>query len=199
MAIIQLMAAVGGEPPYIDFVIVGGGQGGSVAVDSTGAAGFGGTVLSSEKRTISAGALVTLQVGGGGAGAPFNAGNASAGSSGGLSSLTMPTHGTFTANGGSGSNPNSDSVSTWAGTLGGRATGLSGGGGAGGVTCWWASVGYPALCAVSGVSGQSGQPGIIYIRTPISQPAASTGSWSSFTTTATHRIYTFTAGGSITF
>ena len=201
MAIIQLMAAAaGGEPPYIDFIVVGGGQGGSVGIDVVGAAGYGGTVLSVASKTISAGATVTFQIGGGGAGAPRGTNAASPGSPGGNSSLSMPTHGTFTAAGGSNSNNNSASVSTWAGTFGGRGTGLDGAGGTGGLTCWWDSVGYPTLCAGGPAGpGQSGRPGIVYIRTPISQPVASSYPNASVSTTATHRIYTYTSGGSITF
>jgi hypothetical protein len=203
MPIIQFVAAVGGgAPPSIDFVIVGGGEGGYVAVDTFGRRGYGGSVLSAEGKILSFGDTLTVVVGAGGAPASAYTGVAASGSPGGSSSLTIPIHGTFNANGGSTSNANTAEVANWAGTFSGtnqNVTNYPGSGGRSGLACWWQSVGFPSLCSSPSQPAYPGQPGAVYIRTLLSQPIASSYTGASVSTTATHRIYFFDSGGSITF
>lgn len=171
-----------------------------MGIDTYGIAGYGGVVISGTWKSNGLDTSFTVTVGNGGSGAPSGTNAANFGGAGSGSALVGNSSFAISAGGG---NRNlagfASAVSTWAGTFSGQGqNGNRGGGGPGGLTCWWDSVGFPTLCAGGTArAGFPGSPGIVVVREAITSPVFTSGSFT-YTTTSTHHIYTFTTGGYFT-
>lgn len=158
-----------------NFSVNGSGGGGA---NSGGTGGTNGLYGNPGGTAVDTASNAGAGSGGGGAGTAGSAGTGSAAGAGGSGVANSITGSSVTyAQGGSGA------TSSVAGSAGGGVN--TGAGGAGGQ---------------SNAVGSAGQSGIVVIKYPIAEPAAtSTTGTVSYTATATHRIYVFTGSGTITF
>jgi hypothetical protein len=188
----MLLATGPSSPPrQLEYVIVGGGGGGTLGTTTYGIDAYGGDVVQGTYTFEGADTSFVIAVGSGGA--------ASSGA-GSNSSLVGNVSFSVSAVGGStNTSGRASSVSTWAGTFSGQGQTQNKGGGGKAGSCWWATAGFPNLCTTPYVAPGPGTAGIVVIREAISAPLFASGNWNSYSTTATHRVYTWTTGGSFAF